>query len=433
MRDITLVIMLLTLAWMAWRQPWVGVLGLVIISTLHPQAYAGEWMRTFPLYKALFLITSAAMAADAWREHSLPRLVWDWRLPVLGLLFLDFIITTYYALLPDTAMQTLLQVGTLLPTLLLIVLLIDSREKFHALIVTCSAAIALIALKGGYWAVMTGFQDRVYGPPSSQIGGNNEFAVALVMTIPLLVLWLRWAKDRSLRIVIMAAIALCYVAALTSWSRGGLVSLAVMTALLIWHSQRKWLAIPLLALGIILAFVSLPETWFGRMQTISTYDQDQSFQGREEVWRKGLAYLRIDPWTGSGFEGWRSISAEFHGDGAPGNRDWHSAYVEMAVEHGLPGFLLWGALLFGSLLNLSWLIHRGRSLNERWLADSGAMLRAALLAYAVGGLTLGISYWELFYLWLAMAMVASRLAQCMTSSVRHEMSKNFTNVTGKNR
>ena len=410
MRDMTTLILLLTLIWLAWRQPWMGVLGLTLLSAMHPQTYGGETMSHFPVYKALFLATCLGVAIDYWRTRKWPTLFWDWRFLVLALLYLDFVLTTQFALLPDTAANRLLEVSSLFPPLLLTLLLIDAREKLNYLIVVAAAGVALVALKGGYWAIMTGFQDRVYGPPGSQIGGNNEFAVALAMTIPLLVLWLRQTAGRRLRLIILGAIALCYVSALTSWSRGGLLSLAAMTTLLVWNSRRKYLAIPLVALGVALVFVSLPEKWFGRMETLSTYQQDQSFQGREEAWQKGLAYVRTDLWTGSGFEGWRLINAQINGDNLT-SRDWHSAYIEILVEHGIPGFLLWSVLFGGTLFSLSRMIWRGKRLGLPWMTDYGAMLRASLAAFAVGGLSLGITYWEMLVLFLSFAMIASRLAR----------------------
>jgi probable O-glycosylation ligase (exosortase A-associated) len=376
---------------------------------MHPQSY-GDWMSRFPVYKVLFLVTCAAVVFDCWRTRHWPRFFWDWRLAVLGLLFADFVLTTYFALLPDTARGRLIEVSMLVPPLLLIFWLTDSRKRLHYLIVATAVGIALVALKGSYWAVMTGFADRVYGPPRSQIGGNNEFSVALAMTIPLLVLWMRQTGDRPLRWSIGCAIALCYVASLTSWSRGGLVSLAAMSALLVWHSKYKFLAVMLVAAGVAVALANLPEKWIARMETIPGYQADPSFLGRQDTWKKGLVFLERNPWTGSGFDGWRAITAEFRGPGEPGVLDWHNAYIKAVVEHGVPGFLLWGTLLVGTMIGLSRMIGRGRRFADTWLVDNGSMLRAALVAYAVGGLTLGTTYWELMFQILAYSWVALRLS-----------------------
>jgi putative inorganic carbon (HCO3(-)) transporter len=409
MRDAALLAILVAVCGLALSRPWLGILGMALFGAMHPQSY-GEWMARFPAYKVLFLVTCVSVAIDSVRTRRWPPFFWDWRLTLLALLFADFVVTTYFALLPETARGRLAAVSMLFPPLLLTMWLTDSREKLRALIVVTAAGIALLALKGGYWAVMTGFADRVYGPPGSQIGGNNEFAVALAMAIPLLVLWLRETANRWPRLGIGGAIALCYVAALTSWSRGGLVSLAAMSAFLVWDSRHRFLAAALLAAGIGVALVNLPAQWIARMETISSFQADQSFQGREESWRQGLAYLQSHPWTGSGFDGWRAITAEFKTPTEPVSRAWHSAYIETLVEHGVPGLLLWGALLVGTIFSLTRMVGRGRRGGDAWAVNYGAMLRAGLVAYAAGGLTLGIAYWELMFQLLAYSWIALRLS-----------------------
>lgn len=77
MRDLTLVIMLLSLAWMAWRLPWVGLLGLLFIGILHPQNYAADFMRGFPAYSSLMGVVFLSLGWQLWWQRVFP--------PVLGL------------------------------------------------------------------------------------------------------------------------------------------------------------------------------------------------------------------------------------------------------------------------------------------------------------------------------------------------------------
>ena len=112
------------------------------------------------------------------------------------------------------------------------------------------------------------------------------------------------------------------------------------------------------------------------------------------------------PWFGGGFGGWIYLSLP---TGA--FRAWHSAYIEIAAEHGFPGLVLWSGLVLSSLVSLTLLIKR----NQRWqilgLTDQAAMLRASLAAYMVGAAFLSIAYWELLYLLLASAILVSRFAR----------------------
>lgn len=402
MRDFALLLILFALAWAALARPWVGVIALAVVGFLHPQGYATGFMRDFPAYLVLFGVVCAALVKAVAFDKLRPRLPRDWLLAVLALLWGWFAVTSAMSINPWAAWPKLWQVMKILPPLLLMLALIDTRDKLFYLIVAMTLAIALVTVKGGYWAVMTGFQDRVYGPPGSQYGDNNEFAIAVTMTIPLLVLWRHEARDKSLRWVIAGAIALSYAAVLSSWSRGALLSLMAVSLLLVWHSRRKLLFLPVLALAVALVFISLPETWFSRMETIVSYQNEGSAQGRLEVWKIALDLVREKPVFGGGFEGWIYATLS-----TGGSRDWHNAYLEMAAEHGLAGLGLWALLLFGSMASLTRLIMQAKSRKLEWVLAYGAMLRTSLAGYAVGAIFLGIAYWELLY-WLIGATVILR-------------------------
>ena len=412
-RDLSLVILLLGFSWLAWRRPWLGLLGLAVLGYMHPHGYTPGFMKTFPVYASLFsvVVVSTAYATLRGRLHALSPIWWrhDWRVYALPGLWLWFALTSHFAVAPWESWDKFHQVARILPPLLLTLFLIDERRKLHALTVVVALSIMLVAVKGGYWAVMSGFQDRVYGPPGSQYGDNNEFAVAVCMAIPLLVLWLREIHDRLACAFLLACIALCYGAVLSCWSRGGILALAAATLVLILHSRRKWLLIPALAALAVALFVQLPDGWFGRMQTLGNHAGDESAQSRLQVWRIGYEFTLKHPLTGGGFNVWPALTL------GEGSLDWHSAYMEMASEHGLPGLALWGALLLGSVVQLAFAAWRPAAGQPAWVADYSAMLLAALLAYLVGAATLGIAYWELPYLLVVLSVLLRALARRETT------------------
>jgi putative inorganic carbon (hco3(-)) transporter len=409
MRDFAILLILMSLVWAAWRQPWVGLLGLVFVGILHPQNYAVDFMRGFPAYSGLMAIVLLASGWEFFRRRAWPRLFWDWRLGLIALLWVWFALTTYFALNPLPARDKFLEVTKLFPLMLLVLFLIDSHEKLRWLLLTIALSIAVIILKGGYWAVMTGFHDRVYGPSGSAYGGNNEFAVVTTMAIPLMVYWYRSLPSRWPRWVVGGLIVLGIASALSSWSRGGLLSLGAVAVLLILQSRRKWLAVPLLLAGVALAFMGLPDAWFARMQTLGAPAMDESANSRLLVWRIGWDYALQHPAFGSGFQSWILFTppdTEF--------RAWHSTYVQMAAEHGLVGLGLWGGVLGATLLSLSRVAALGRRLATPWLGEQAVALRTSLVAYLVGAAFLSIAYWELLYLLLAAALVLQSQARVLT-------------------
>lgn len=417
MRDLTLVLMLLALAGMAWRQPWLGVLALVFVAIVHPHGYAIGFMQGFPAYLALFAVVTLAAAWQFARRRTWPRLYWDWRLAVLALLWGHFVLTTALGVNPWAGWPRLLEVSKRLPLMLLILLLIDTQEKLRWLLLTLALSIAALILKGGFWALITGFQDRVYGPPGSQYSDNNSFAVVTTISIPLLALWYRQSGSLPLRLLIGALIALAFASALSSWSRGGLLSLGAVALLLVWHSRRKWLAIPALLAVVGLAWVGLPDEWYSRMQTLAAPELEESAATRLALWRLGWDYALQHPWTGGGFEGWIYLSLPAGG----GSRIWHSAYVDLLAEHGFVGLVLWCALVVGSVLSLSWVIWQCRRGPALGAADQAAMLRASIMAYLVGAAFLSIAYWEILFLLVAGAILVSRFSQLerVASSALH--------------
>ncbi len=410
MLDHAILVILLLLAWAAWQRAWIGLLGLMVVGYLHPQGYATGMMRGLPIYQVLFLIVAASAAVELVRSRQWPdwRRFLDWRILLLALFWLDLLVTTYLAKDPWAAWPRFLEVSKSLLPLVLLVLLIDTRQKVTWLLLATALSIGAVVVKGGSWAILTGLQDRVYGPPDSHLSGNNEFAVAVIMILPLLALWIRHADRAPLRWALYGLLALGYVAVLSSWSRGALLGLGVVTALLVWHSPRKYLAIPLLVAGVALSFVSLPEAWFGRMETIAAYSSEGSAMQRLEVWRTGLAHALEHPWVGAGFEGWRYVTLDEQSLRA---RDWHSAYVEVAAEHGLPGLALWGALLFGSMASLGGLARSGARRADAWQSSHAAMLRASLAGYAVGAAFLGIAYWDLLFQMVLVSALIARLSR----------------------
>lgn len=385
MRDVAVLLFLVGCIIAAFRRPWLGVLGVAVFSYMNPHSYSWGFMRQFPAYQTLFIAVVAAFLVNGRDRQPLPK---DWRIPAFFILWAYFLITTIDALVPRFAWLKLIEVSKIYLPFIFTLWLINTRQKLYYLILTIAASIGILAVKGGIWAVGTGFSHRVYGPPGTQFYENNAFAIATLMAIPLLILWLRETTNRKLKLALMAAVPLAFASAISSHSRGALLTMGVLVPLLLWHSKRKYLAIPVLAIGVWFGIDYLPEHWFQRMETLETYQEDASAQGRLEAWRDGINYALRHPLTGAGFEGWRWVT----------RRDWHSSYVEILAEHGVIAFALWFSLLFGTIISLTRILRRVRGLERMaWAQNWAQMLRASLVAYAVGTLFLGLSYWDIFY------------------------------------
>ncbi len=397
MRDIVVLLFLAVCIGGAVYRPWIGVLALAVFSYLNPHAYAWGAVRSLPAFQLLFIVV--AMSAFFTKDRqALPK---DWRIPIFFMLWIYFFITTTQAYVPFFAWQKFWFVSKVFIPLIFTLILINTREKLFYLIITIGASIGLVAVKGGIFAIMSGFSYRVYGPPATQFNENNAFAIAVLIAIPMLLLWSRETISNRVRLGIYAAIPLMFASALSSWSRGAFLTMGVLSFLLIWHSKRKYLVIPLFIFGAYFAIDNLPEEWFGRMDTIQTYEDDKSAAGRLEVWRDGWNHTLQHPFLGAGFEGWLHVSM----------RDWHSAPVEIFSEHGFIAFAMWASLILGTLSSLSSLPRKVKGVEGMsWVNNYCYMLRLSLVAYCVGTLFLGLSYWDILYHLIFISVLVKKFA-----------------------
>ena len=397
MRDYVVLIFLAGCIYAALKKPWLGVLSLAIFSYLNPHAYAWGFVRSLPVYYVLFLVV-AFRTFTAKEKDSIPK---DWRITVFILLWIYFAITSTQAYFPDIAWQRFWFVTKIYLPFFFTLVLINTRFKLYCLVVTIAASIGIVAVKGGLFAILHGFSARVYGPPATQFEENNAFAVAMLICIPLLLIWQRETRNSLFKKGILLAIPIIYAASLCSWSRGALITMTVLTLMLILNSKHKLLAIPLVLVGAFFVKDYLPQEWFGRMHTLETYQEDSSAMSRIQAWTDGWNHTLEHPFVGAGFDGWREVT----------QRDWHSSYVEMFSEHGFIAFGLWLSLIVGTLISMTTLPKKTFQVEGmEWVANYCFMLRASLICYMVGTAFLGLSYWDLLYHLIFIAVLVKKIA-----------------------
>jgi putative inorganic carbon (HCO3(-)) transporter len=220
---------------------------------------------------------------------------------------------------------------------------------------------------------------------------------------------------RSVQIGSIVAMGLVVVAVIGTYSRGGLIGLAVMSGYLWWRSRQKIL---IAALGLIIAISAIqfmPESWHLRMSTIETADQDASFQGRLQAWQFAINAAVSRPLTGAGFSGTEStpvFNTLYHdpsGDRVQGHAA-HSIYFQVLGDHGFIGLALYLAMLITTLRYLA-VIRRKARYEPRleWARDLAAMMQVSLLAFMVAGAALSMAYYDMLFLLVGMSIALRQM------------------------
>jgi probable O-glycosylation ligase (exosortase A-associated) len=367
----------------------------------HKLAYGFAMTAPFAAIAAGAALVSLLFNRDRFRLPLQPAVL------VLVLLVVWMCITTVVAIHPEDSWVQMNKVLKI--QLMTLIALIALRERRHieAFVWVNVLSIGFYGFKGGLFTLATGGQSRVWGPPGGFIEGNNELALALVVTLPLMNYLRLVTAQRWLRTGVLVLMLLSVVAAVGTQSRGAFLALLAMGSMLWLRSHRKWVTgTAVLLLGTtVMAF--MPDAWEQRMRTIQTYDMDGSAMGRINAWWTTfhLANSRI---TGGGFEMYTpDIFARFAPD--PSNiKVAHSIYFSVLGEHGYIGLLLF-LLLWFLALRLSGRICRLAAAPEvRWAYDLAVMCQISLVGYAVGGAFLSLAYFDLPYNLLVLLVVTQR-------------------------
>jgi putative inorganic carbon (hco3(-)) transporter len=272
-----------------------------------------------------------------------------------------------------------------------------SRVRFHALIWIIAVSLCYYGVKGGLFTIITGGGSHVYGPAASIIGDNNQLAVALLMVLPLLYYLRLHTRSNPIRLGLAATMALIVLTVLGTYSRGGLIALAVVAAAF-WLRTRKKLIYPAIALVVGLSALSfMPPEFWARLDTIRHPQSDPSFVGRENSWHVAYGYA-VDHFPfGAGIYGPQlgALYHQYEPDARPLAA--HSIYFQVLGENGFVGLALYLAMIGSSLLDLRKIRRATRGAPDLlWARDLASMLQLSLLAFAVGGAALSMAYYDLF-------------------------------------
>ena len=279
----------------------------------------------------------------------------------------------------------------------------NSKERIQQLVWVIALSLGFYALKLGVFTLVTGGHYMAGGPEGTLIAGNNAMGVALPMLIPLLFYLYSQATQKWLRMSLLGTAVLGMAGTVGTQSRGALLALAAMSSFLLLKKRTHRFTLVLIFAASVPAIISfLPESWFARMDTIATYEEDASAMGRITAWSVAF-HLANDRLLGGGFEPISSALYAKYAPLAPVPLDTHSIYFQVLAQHGYIGLLLFLSIGISAFLAA----RRTQSLatnipDLHWAAELARMLQVGMLAYAVGGAFVNLAYLDLYYYYIAL-------------------------------
>lgn len=407
MRDIALFGFVFGLVPFILYRPYLGVLAYIWLSVMNPHRLT--WGYAYDFGFALIIGATTLIGALFTKRRS--------TVPVnalsiaLGLFMVWTSITTVVALYPGESYETWLVMAKTLFIVLMIPVLIQTREHFRLLIWVIVISLAYYGVKGGVFVLTTGGAFRVWGPSGSYIEDNNALAVALIFIVPMMRYLQLTSPHKAVRWMLLAMMLLCGVAVFGSYSRGALLAVTAMGAFL-WLKGRHKLAfivIAIISLPFVLSF--MPEQWYRRMETIGTYQLDSSASMRLNSWGTMLNIAKDRPVFGAGYEvAKKQVYDRYAPDPSFPPQVAHSIYFQALGSHGFVGLALYLALLLCHWRYAGRIVRKaGDRPDLAWARHYGLMMQVSIVGFAVGGAFLSLILFDVPYYLIGTTLVAGRL------------------------
>jgi len=304
-----------------------------------------------------------------------------------------------------------------------ITVVMTTRARIDRLVLVIVLAVGFLAVKEGMIYLLTAGGHRITG--NGAVGDNNGVAMVLLMIVPLISYLARHSVARIVKIGMWSVLGLSLITVVATYSRGGLLGMIVLAAFAVKNSRHRFPTLLLAVCVGVSLYVLAPDTWFSRMDTIQSADDDNSFMGRVIAWKMSLLIAMDHPLFGGGFHAvqnqlvWNTYKVDFYrvdfiDTPLPNSTPLaaHSIYFEVLGDLGFVGLTLFLIMLGVTLWNCRQLhrISRGHP-SLVWAADLARMLQISLVIYLTTGAALSQAYLELLYILVALLSRCRRTVQ----------------------
>ena len=404
MRDLALFTFVACMLPFVLKNPFIGVALFTWFSIMNPHRLTYGAAYDFPFDAVIVAVTLISLLISKQKKQFPFNAV-----TITLLLFVLWMsVTTLFALEParaykewDRVIKTMLLSGVMMLT-------IRTKNEIQICVAILALSIGFYGFKGGLFTIVNGGTNHVFGPEGSYISDNNALALAMVTALPL-IWYLSMAFRQALaRFAALSLFILTGLSVVGSYSRGAMVSAAVMLLFLLFKSKRKWSTALALLILIPIALSVMPETWFERMHTLDNYAHDMSAIGRINAWNFAINVANSH-FFGGGLDCFSHQQFIIYAPDPYNHHAAHSIYFQVLGEHGYIGLALFLLFLLFAWRTGSRIIAKCKDHRELdWAANLGAMCQVSIIGFMTGGAFLTMAYYDLFYDIVAVLVVLEK-------------------------
>jgi len=394
----------------SFRKPFLGLLLFSWLAYMRPQDLCWGFARTM----RLSFFVGLAMVLGWWANEGGRRRFTYWDVRTKAMVVLAMFITVSYAFAEIHDEYTNKYFAEYLKIILVALFTagqVDSPARFRVMLWTIALCLGFFGIKGGVFGVLGGGRQILRGP-GGMLEDNNDFALALVMNVPLL--WYMGVSERAMPLIrrgTQIAVFLTVITVVLTHSRGAFLALTATSLWMAWRSGQLFKAFGFLAVLALLFPLVAPQDVLERLSTIGN-TQESSTNSRLVAWGIAFRMIEAHPVLGVGMRNFKPRYFEFSGE-TPGPDSIahvaHNSYLQIWAESGTPAFLVYMLLLVSVFFACRKVFAIGRARPDlRWAMDYARMMEATTVAFLVGAFFLNRGHFDLIYHWVA--LVTSLLA-----------------------
>jgi probable O-glycosylation ligase (exosortase A-associated) len=417
MRDLFIAFIIFGSVPIILMRPYIGMVMWYVVSLMNPHQMAYGFVTSMPV--AMISGGATLLGFVAFREQK--RFPVDNTTAMILAMMVWITVSSAFSIMPELAWADWNRSIKMFGMTLLMIPLLTNRQRLNGVLWAIVISIDIYGVRGGLFTLIVGNGGRVSGPPETMLGDNNQLAAALIMILPLLRYLHTQAADRYVRIGVMVAMGLTIISVFGSYSRGALIGLAVMFLWMLRSSRHKAAILLAAVFGVVMLAAVMPESWYARMNTIETYNDDDSATGRLDAWKFAFRLALQRPLVGGGFRVYADspLFAQLVPEGAHA-RAFHSIYFEALGEHGFIGLAIFLAIIGAGFLKCAQLRKETRNDPQRtWVYELASMTQVSIVGYAASGAFLELTFLDLFYAIVILPTLAANVMVREDERVQH--------------
>jgi len=395
-----------------FRRPFIGLLLFTLLAYMRVQDLTWGWARyeRWSFYVAIVTLAGFVFAKQEDKRLFLPDMrswIMVGLMAVVGVSLLasdnlragDFENYTEYCKIIGVALFTTAVVRT--------------RDHLRLLIWVIALSFGFFGAKNGANFIAHAGNMFINQGPGGMMADNNDFALALVMGIPL-VLHLGLADGRAwVKRATQAAVFFSLVSIVLTHSRGAFLAMTMTALWMAWRSGRLVRAGFGLAAAAGVFLLLAPESVLERLSSIGD-TKESSANARLTAWATAFRMIGDNPLLGVGLRNFQPRYAEYSVVPLPpGGTTYvaHNSYLQIWAESGSLAFVVYLLLLASVFATCRRIATMGRLRPDlAWAANYARMMEATTIGFMVGAVFLNRGHFDLVYHWIGLVTSLTAIA-----------------------